>query len=169
MQHLPRSIVAVIYGLKGLDTWGQKQATQVFVSILDAFNFKEDGPIRLLKVSYDRYERMYDKSNVNWKFTDESVGARKFLEDNPYEASRAEWLMQHPYVAEQPWNAREMLAEATKQAEAAEQAEFEAAQKRRLAASLPKPEDYAEAIAVTYPGGTVSSRHAQGSNQKSHR
>ena len=135
MSQLPNSITAVVYGLKGMDTWGQVQATKVYVNILDAFGLTEDDSIRLIKISYDRFESMYNRSNVNWSFTDESKGARKFLEGHPYDTARSEWVQKHPYVQEQPERARELLGAAQKEAEVLERQAFERSQQRRLEAA----------------------------------
>jgi len=110
MQRLPRSIAAVIFGLKGGDSFGEVQATQTYVSILDEFNLTEQNHIRLIKVSYDRFERMYNTSKVNWNFTDVSAGAREFLKTHPYEQHRREWLKQHPAIEKHPEMARQYLA-----------------------------------------------------------
>ena len=119
MQRLPRSIAGVIFGLKGMDTFGEVQATQVFVSILDEYGLTEEtSHIRLIKVSYDRFERMYNTSNVNWKFTDVSKGAREFLKTHPYEKHRREWLKQHPTIERHPEMAREYLARQNRRATA---------------------------------------------------
>ena len=111
MQRLPRSIAAVIFGLKGDDSFGRVQATQVYVSILDEFGLSEKNHIRLIQVSYDRFERMFNTTkDANWTFTDVSKGAREFLETHPYAEHRREWLKQHPTIATHPEMAREYLA-----------------------------------------------------------
>ena len=110
-QRLPRSIAAVIFGMKGMNTWGQVQATQTYVSILDAFGLTEQQHIRLIQVSYDRFERMYNKSaRVSWNFTDVSRDARAFLSAHPYAEHRRKWLQQHPTIEQSPELAREYLA-----------------------------------------------------------
>ena len=111
MQRMPRSIAAVIFGLKGDDAFGRVQATQVYVSILDEFGLSETNHIRLIQVSYDRFERMYNTTkDANWNFTDVSEGAREFLKTHPYAEHRREWLKQHPTIAKHPEMAREYLA-----------------------------------------------------------
>ena len=111
MQRLPRSIYGVIFGLKGNDAFGRVQATQVYVSILDEFNLTEQNHIRLIQVTYDRFERMYNTTgDANWNFTDVSEGAREFLKTHPYEKHRREWLKQHPTIEKHPEMAREYLA-----------------------------------------------------------
>ena len=118
MQRLPRSIAAVIFGLKGDDAYGRVQATQTYLSILDEFGLTEKNHIRLIKVSYDKFERMYNTSSeAHWDFTDVSEGAREFLDSHPYESHRKEWLKQHPLVEKHPGMAREYLARQNRQKE----------------------------------------------------
>ena len=110
MQRLPRSIAAVIFGLKGDDAYGRVQATQTYLSILDEFGLTEKNHIRLIKVSYDKFERMYNTSSeAHWDFTDVSEGAREFLDTHPYESHRKEWLKQNPLIEKHPEMAREYL------------------------------------------------------------
>ena len=93
------------------DAFGRVQATQVYVSILDEFGLSETNHIRLIQVSYDRFERMYNTTkDANWNFTDVSEGAREFLKTHPYAEHRREWLKQHPTIAKHPEMAREYLA-----------------------------------------------------------
>ena len=43
-------------------------------------------------------------------FVDESAGARKYLEDNPYRKYREKWNKEHPYLAKHPEQHREVVA-----------------------------------------------------------
>ena len=58
----------------------------------------------------DLASRITSKQGDQPSFVDESAGARKYLEDNPYRKYREKWNEEHPYLAKHPEQHREVVA-----------------------------------------------------------
>jgi len=58
----------------------------------------------------DLASRVTSKQGDQPSFVDESAGARKYLEDNPYRKYREKWNEEHPYLAKHPEQHREVVA-----------------------------------------------------------
>jgi len=61
-------------------------------------------------IEEDLATRISSEQGDQPSFVDESAGARKYLEDNPYRKYREKWNKEHPYLAKHPEQHREVVA-----------------------------------------------------------
>ena len=108
---LPASLAGIIYGLPGpsatdsdfvlpsfgADAWGQVQAANAYVWLLDAFNLTESD-VFLLHAN-ENFDRPGATGAV---LTDHSRGAREFVRTHPYGEYRQRWAATHPLLSQQP-------------------------------------------------------------------
>ena len=90
VKNLPGSVGAFVFGMTGKSTReDQLQATAAYVHFLDVFNLTETD-VPLLQLHHTGPQA----------FTDESAGARKYVEDHPhaYQAWLKTWLAEHPGI-----------------------------------------------------------------------
>jgi hypothetical protein len=119
VENLPKSVAAIVYGLKGVDLPRDKlRAHQVYVSMLDRYNLTE-ASFPLLEVNYTQIvDPVTGPDPINGPaFVDVSAGARQYVHDaastavgsapqnplrqeNPLEQEK--WDRAHPNIKDSP-------------------------------------------------------------------
>ena len=90
--NLPQSVAGFFFTGKSED-WAQVQATQAYVTFLDAYNLTEES-VPLIK-----FRANMTSGGV---MQDVSSSARHFLKKNVYAKSRAKWYGNHPHLSDHP-------------------------------------------------------------------
>ena len=94
VQNLPGSVGAFVFGMTGKSAQGaQMQATAAYVNFLDAYKLTE-ADVPLLQLHHTGPQAL----------TDESAGARKYVEDHPhaYQTWLKTWTAEHPGMSGVP-------------------------------------------------------------------
>ena len=123
MAQLPATLAAFVYGLPGpgntdsdfvlpsfgTDVWGQVEATNAYVGLLDAFNLTESD-VFLLHAN-ENFDRPGATGAV---LTDHSRGAREFVRNHPYGEYRQRWAATHPLLSQHPESYHQLAGRAAR-------------------------------------------------------
>ena len=134
VQNLPGSVGAFIFGMTGKGTMlDQMQATAAYVNFLDAYKLTEkDVPLL----------QLHHTGPQGWEaLTDESAGARKFVQDHPRETWLEMWYAEHPDMNGVPLDKIPEVIPAMMQAESEALAKVKTARAEKAKAPTPAPAD----------------------------
>ena len=120
---LPATLAAIVYGLPGpgntdsdfvlpsfgTDVWGQVEAANAYVWLLDAFNLTESD-VFLLHAN-ENFDRPGATGAV---LTDHSRGAREFVRNHPYGEYRQRWAATHPLLSQHPESYHQLAGRAAR-------------------------------------------------------